>query len=63
MLNIFSRFVDANERIVKRMQPIVEEINALGPEFANLSDDEIRQRMIELRAEIVADAAPTEPSP
>jgi preprotein translocase subunit SecA len=63
MLNIFSRFVDANERIVKRMQPIVEEINALGPEFADLSDDEIRQRMIELRAEIVADAAPTEPSP
>jgi len=63
MLNILSRFVDANERIVKRMQPIVEEINALGPEFADLSDDEIRQRMVELRAEIVADATPTEPSP
>jgi preprotein translocase subunit SecA len=62
MLNILSRFVDSNERVVKRLQPLVDEINALGPEFAELSDEEIRQRMIELRAEIAAEAAPTEPS-
>ena len=62
MLNLLSRFVDSNDRVVKRLQPVVDEINALEPEFEALSDDEIRQRMIELRDEIRTDGAPTEPS-
>ncbi|HSH21787.1 MAG TPA: hypothetical protein VK992_04105, partial [Candidatus Caenarcaniphilales bacterium] len=63
MLNLLSRFVDSNERVVKRLQPLVDEINALDAEFAALSDAEIRERMLELREEIAADAAPSEPSP
>ena len=62
MLNLISRFVDSNERVVKRLQPIVEQINSLESEFQELTDAEIRQRMIELRDEIREDAAPTEPS-
>ncbi len=62
MLNLFSRFVDSNERVVKRLQPLVDEINSLEAELQALTDDEIRQRMIELRDEIREDAAPSEPS-
>ncbi len=41
MLNLLSRFVDSNERAVRRLQPLVEEVNRLEPEFAALSDEEI----------------------
>ena len=37
MLNLLSRFVDSNERNVKRLKPFVDEINALEPEFEALS--------------------------
>jgi preprotein translocase subunit SecA len=62
MLNLLSRLVDSNERAVKRLQPTVDEINHLEPEFEALSDQEIRERMIALRAEVLEDAAPSEPS-
>ena len=62
MKNIISRFVDSNDRVVKRLNPVVEEINSLEAEFQDLTDEEIRERMIELRDEIREDAAPSEPS-
>ena len=40
MKNLLSRFVDTNEREVRRLRPIVDEINALEPELQALSDDE-----------------------
>ena len=45
MLNLLSRFVDSNERNVKRLKPMVDEINGLEAEFQALSDDEIRARL------------------
>ncbi|HWH24769.1 MAG TPA: preprotein translocase subunit SecA [Candidatus Limnocylindria bacterium] len=62
MLNLISRFVDGNERAVRRLQPLVDEINALEAEFERLADADIRQRMLELRAEIMREAAASEPS-
>ena len=62
MPNLFSRLLDPKDRTVKRLQPTIDEINSLEPEFQALTDDEIRERMIELRDEIREDAAPTEPS-
>ncbi|MEX2546404.1 MAG: preprotein translocase subunit SecA [Chloroflexota bacterium] len=62
MKNLISRLVDSNDRAVKRLQPIVDEINSLEPEFEALSDDHIRERMVALRAEILEDAAPSEPT-
>jgi preprotein translocase subunit SecA len=62
MLNLLSRFVDSNERNVRRLKPIVDEINSLEAEFQALSDDDIRARMIELRDQVRADAAPSEPT-
>ncbi|MBA2255108.1 MAG: preprotein translocase subunit SecA [Chloroflexi bacterium] len=63
MRNFLSRFVDSNERNVKKLQPFVDDINDLGAEFEALSDAEILQRMTVLREELRADAVPSEPSP
>ena len=41
-MRFFSKFVDSNDREIRRLQPYVDEINALEPEFEALSDDEIR---------------------
>jgi preprotein translocase subunit SecA len=63
MRNILSRLVDSNDRAVKRLQPVVDEINSLESEYEALTDDQIRERMATLRAEVLEDAAPSEPSP
>ncbi|HEY7942217.1 MAG TPA: preprotein translocase subunit SecA [Candidatus Limnocylindrales bacterium] len=62
MKNLLSRFTGGGEREARRLQPLVDEINGLEAEFEALSDEEIRERMVALRAEILEDAAPTEPS-
>ena len=41
---------DSNERELKKLQPAVEKINALEPEFERLSDEELRARLAEWRA-------------
>ena len=45
-----------------RLQPLVDRTNELEDEFAALSDEEIRERIDVVRAEIAEDAAPEEPS-
>ena len=62
MLGFLSRFVDSNDRELKRIQPFVDAANALRDEIEALSDDEIRARFAELRAEIAEAAVPDEPS-
>jgi len=62
MKNLLSRFTGGGEREVRRLHPLVDEINGLEAEFEALSDEEIRERMVALRAEILEDAAPSEPS-
>ena len=61
-MRFLSRFVDSNDREVRRIQPMVEEANALEPEIEALSDDEIRARFDEIRTEIRELAEPDEPS-
>jgi preprotein translocase subunit SecA len=62
MLGFINRFVDSNDRELKRLQPFVDEANALEPDFAALSDDEIRATFATLRAEAEEAAKPDEPS-
>ncbi len=62
MFGFLNRFIDSNDREVKRIQPLVDQINNLEPEFEALSDLEIRERIATIRAEIAEDAAPEEPS-
>ncbi len=62
MLGFLSRFVDSNDRELKRIQPLVDASNALEAEIQALSDEEIRARFTELRAEIAEVAVPDEPT-
>ncbi|HEX5240769.1 MAG TPA: preprotein translocase subunit SecA [Candidatus Limnocylindrales bacterium] len=62
MLGFLSRFVDSNDRELKRIQPYVDDINDLTDEVAAMSDEEIRERFAELRAEVHEKAVPEEPS-
>jgi preprotein translocase subunit SecA len=62
MLGFLSRFVDSNDRELKRIQPFVDEANALEPEIQALTDAEIRARFEALRAEIRETVVPEEPS-
>ncbi|MGO9937830.1 MAG: preprotein translocase subunit SecA [Terracidiphilus sp.] len=45
-------FGTANERVIKRLLPIVEAINALEQETQKLSDEELRAKTAEFRARI-----------
>jgi preprotein translocase subunit SecA len=60
-------FGTKNEREVKRMLPIVAEINALEPEMKKLSDDELRAKTDEFRkrvqAKLAAHSREPEPAP
>ena len=62
MFGFFSRFVDSNDRELKRIQPIVEAANELEPELEAQTDADLRARFQDIRAE-VRDAMPSdEPS-
>ncbi|MBO9339469.1 MAG: preprotein translocase subunit SecA, partial [Chloroflexus sp.] len=50
MLNFLRRLLgDSNEKELRRLQPIVDEINRLAPAFAALSDAELRAKTDEFR--------------
>ncbi len=61
MLSFLNRFVDSNDRELKRIQPFVDQANELEAEFETLSDAEIRARIAEIRDEIHDAAVPDEP--
>src|SRR5688500_10512925 len=42
-------FGNANDRVLRSLQPIVSAVNAVEPEVAKLSDDELRARTAWLR--------------
>jgi preprotein translocase subunit SecA len=47
-------FGTANERVIKRLVPVVDTINAFEPEMQKLSDEELRAKTVEFRARIAA---------
>ncbi|MGE5653306.1 MAG: preprotein translocase subunit SecA, partial [Bacillota bacterium] len=50
MLGILKKLMgDPNEREVKKLQPIVEKINSLEPQFKALSDDQLRGKTQEYK--------------
>ena len=61
-MRILSRLFDSNDRELGRIQPLVDEINALEPEFEALTDDQVRERIAGIRAELIEAATPDEPS-
>jgi preprotein translocase subunit SecA len=61
-MRFLSRFVDSNDRELRRLQPVVDEANALEAEFEALTAEQIRAQFAEIREEILASAQPDEPS-
>jgi len=52
MLKRLGGFLDSNEKELRRLQPLVERINALEPEFEVLSNDQLRQKTDEFKARL-----------
>ncbi|HET6820562.1 MAG TPA: preprotein translocase subunit SecA [Candidatus Limnocylindria bacterium] len=50
MMKFLNRLVDSNDREVRRLDPLVERINALEPEYEAMSDAELRGSSATLRA-------------
>jgi preprotein translocase subunit SecA len=46
---------DSNERELRRLQPAVDKINALEPEFEKLNNDELRDKTAEFKARLEKD--------
>ena len=61
-MRFLSKFVDSNDRELRRIQPWVDEANSLEAEFEGLSDEEIRTQFAEIRDEVRAAAQLEEPS-
>ncbi len=61
-MRFISRFFDTNDREVGKLQPLIDEINGLEDEYAALSDDEIRERIDAVKADIHEVAEGEEPS-
>jgi preprotein translocase subunit SecA len=55
MMRFLGRLVDSNEREVRRLQPLVDEVNALEPEYEALSDAELRAKTDEFRQRLRED--------
>ncbi len=49
--------IDSNEKELKRLQPAVDRINELEPEFERFSDDELRAKTDEFKARLKAGAS------
>ena len=49
MFKWLGKLVDSNEKVLKRLQPVVDEINSLEPEFEKLSDDELKSKTNEFK--------------
>jgi preprotein translocase subunit SecA len=45
-------FGSANERYLKRLRPIIEQVNSLEPQMQKLSDEQLRAKTVELREQL-----------
>ena len=52
MLKWLNRLIDSNEKEIKKLRPLVAEINALEPEFKAKSNQEIRSLMGSFRSQL-----------
>ncbi|MGD0018693.1 MAG: preprotein translocase subunit SecA [Candidatus Limnocylindrales bacterium] len=62
MLGFLSRFVDSNDRELRRIQPLVDRANELEPEMEARSDAKIRAFVDEIGVDIRDAGEPEEPS-
>ncbi len=58
MFKWFSNLIDSNEKELKRLQPLVDQVNSLEPEFEKLTDAELRAKTDEFRTRLADDESP-----
>jgi preprotein translocase subunit SecA len=61
MPGFFSGLFDSNEKELKRLQPYVDRVNELEPEFQKLSEDELKTRTGEFKARVAEAVAGIKP--
>ncbi len=49
MFKWLGKLVDSNEKELKRLQPVVDEINSLEPEFERFTEDELKAKTAEFK--------------
>jgi preprotein translocase subunit SecA len=49
MFKLFGGSTDSNEKVLRRLQPVVDKINALEPDFRKLNDEELRAKTGEFK--------------
>ncbi len=49
MFKWLGNLVDSNEKVLKKLQPVVDKINELEPEYEKLSDDELKAKTQEFK--------------
>ncbi len=52
MIKLFSRLTDSNDKELRRLQPIVDRINELEPEFEKLSNEELQAKTGDFKARL-----------
>jgi preprotein translocase subunit SecA len=53
MFKWLGNLVDSNEKVLKKLQPLVDRINGLEPEYEKLSDDELKAKTQEFKDRLV----------
>jgi preprotein translocase subunit SecA len=61
MFKFLGGLVDSNEKELKRLQPDVDDINELEPEYQALSDEQLRAKTAEFRSRIAEATASMQP--
>ncbi|MBI2600803.1 preprotein translocase subunit SecA [Candidatus Daviesbacteria bacterium] len=51
MLNIFSKFLDSNEREIKKLGTVVESVNQLEKKYAKLTDKQLQSKSAEFKSQ------------
>ena len=49
MFKWLGNLVDSNEKVLKRLQPVVDKINDIEPEYLKLTDDELKAKTQEFK--------------
>jgi len=52
MLKWLSNLIDSNEKELRRLQPLIDDVNSLEPEFEKLTDAELRAKTDEFKARL-----------
>lgn len=49
MLGLFKKVFDGNQRQIGRLERMAEQIDALGPDMASLTDDQLREKTVDFK--------------